>query len=65
MNGMAELLSQAWSGGTSTQVQEQVQVLHDRAHSASEAAFSQFEAAHDEQPVWVDEYAWQTRWRNM
>lgn len=65
LNGAVPQLQEAWQGGISQHVIDQLQYLSDEAYRASRDALDTFQSAWEDQPSMVDEDAWQTRWQNL
>jgi len=61
----ARKLQQAWVGGSSEQAYLDVDGMKSDLVAASYSARDRFDDAIRDQPVLVDEDAWQIHWRNL
>jgi len=65
LSGPARRLRQAWVGGSSEQACRDVDSMKSDLVEACGGARDRFDDAIRDQPVLVDEDAWQVHWRNL
>ena len=59
------LLPQAWAGGASDDVYQELSDMQTDAKTVSDDVDDKFDWAWRRQPTMVDENAWQVTWRHM